>query len=695
MADISDIEAAQAIKLIGSSSDGTEQNPVGSIDTSLKMRPSGRDPQGLENLAKSSGKAYEYSTERLTTPDAPLTSVEVLETPWINSMGWSSIEIYIHSNVPSIIGGIEIQRTLDPLATTPLIAGQSEDHSYTVQDVSNGFKVIRVPPSLLGFRVVFTNSITAQSSFELIIIQHKDIVQNPSIQLTDTLVITDSATVTKSVLSAHNDLEQYLDIGRDGEGHASLNTHINGISPALGQAPYDSIETGQINVVDGEAFQIPPSTLTYPGNLKITNLDSVDMVFYGKDSSVTALTGDVIFPEQSKNLNINSNPEVWAITETGVAEINTIDINATTVDSNNGVIDPSNMLISDDTRSIFDNISDSCEIGSFDGSGSITLSNITSVKIKAEMRKESGAASEIINYSDAYSLAIGNPTTITSPVITAGVNLSFIVYVSRRDIFADVINVTNTMGLSGFTIIDDVQNEDESRITAIIMTGTASSNGTISVTFDTGADYGCIGVLSFSNVSSASPIFDSDTDFGNNDDTLAGSVSTLTNGMVIMGVGAEFATVTTREVGFINRIDNIGSTGNNAQILDISTFPVPTTGTKNWSTNFSSATADTSGITLSLNPSDALDPITIVQYEISNVLGATSMSQQVSPESDTEYEVDITADRAWTETDIDNLSLVPSISLIGNAALEIDKLWIEVVESGSQARISYVYEGND
>jgi len=687
--------------LLSTSNAGSWYTPLGGkvTDTStaqiIKAANIGQQPDGDWVTLRATGVSFEYSTEKADSPDPVLIASEELDTGWLDTDGWASIEIYITSDVVSIEDGIQIQRTIDTSAIPVLQSGQSEFHTYTSQDVINGFKVIRIPAVLDGFKMIYSNGLTDQTSFEVVITNQITSAEPPSSQLTDELNAGNRATTTKASIIAPDDNNSFENVGRNGEGVNALNIYLKDISAALGMKPYDAFETGQINVNGNTPVLVPPSTIANPSKLMLQNTDPIDDVYYGNSASVTELTGYRIKNDQEATLNIDATPQVWLIAQSGGGETNILNLDANNVDSNTGVTDPGNMFASDDTRAIFDSLSDTCEVSSFPGSSSITLANITSVKIKAEMRKESGAPNEVSAFSQSVSDFVDNPVTITSPTVTAASNLIYIIYVSRRDIGADVIDVTNTMGLSGFSIIADVQNNDESRTTAIIMTGTAIADGTISVTFDTAADYGCIGVLSFSNVNEMSPIHDFDTDFGNDDNTLDGNVNVLENGMVIMGAGAELSSVSSRLAGFTNRITNIGSTANNDQILDVSTMPITTTGSQFWSMGFDSTTADTSGIAVSLTPSDALNPVLLVGYEVSGVPGATSMSQAVSSLTDATFEQEITSDRAWTELDIDNTSLVPSIGVMGNANLEIDRLWLEVIESGSKAVVSYRYEGNN
>lgn len=91
---------------------------------------------------------------------------ETYISPWIDTDGFNSIEVFIKSDVRSSFLGLEVQFTDDANAITPTVRA-SENYTYTNDDVTRGFEDIRIGTILDGFRVIYANDGTTQSSFIL------------------------------------------------------------------------------------------------------------------------------------------------------------------------------------------------------------------------------------------------------------------------------------------------------------------------------------------------------------------------------------------------------------------------------------------------------------------------------------------------------------------------------------------------
>lgn len=91
---------------------------------------------------------------------------ECYVSPWTDSDGWNSIELFIKSDTESSPLGVVIQYTRDAQAT-PISIDYTKKYTYSAIDVEAGGEVINVPPVLDGFRIIYGNGPTTQTSFFL------------------------------------------------------------------------------------------------------------------------------------------------------------------------------------------------------------------------------------------------------------------------------------------------------------------------------------------------------------------------------------------------------------------------------------------------------------------------------------------------------------------------------------------------
>ena len=115
----------------------------------------GRQPDGDYVAIPADGAAF--------SEDESLGADGVFLSPWTDSDGWNSIEVFVTTDAISAFGGIEIEFTDDVQDATPTVRA-TKTYNFSEQDIVDGFKVIRVPTILDGYRVRYTNGSTAQSN---------------------------------------------------------------------------------------------------------------------------------------------------------------------------------------------------------------------------------------------------------------------------------------------------------------------------------------------------------------------------------------------------------------------------------------------------------------------------------------------------------------------------------------------------
>jgi len=128
----------------------------------------GKQPDGNYVTVPADGNAIVTTT--------PLISGDTYVSAWIDTDGWKSGELFIHTDQASSISGLLIEYTLDANVTTPVIAA-TETFTYSLEDTVNGYFLLKFAPILNGCRISYTNGSITQTSFELVLSLRVDAVQ--------------------------------------------------------------------------------------------------------------------------------------------------------------------------------------------------------------------------------------------------------------------------------------------------------------------------------------------------------------------------------------------------------------------------------------------------------------------------------------------------------------------------------------
>lgn len=171
---------------------------VKSIDTAVQ-------PDGDYVNSKADGTVYTSTT--------PLGAAGVLTTPWFDSDGWRSLEIYVATDQVSASFGLELEFTEDVEVGTPN-ARPGPRRTYSADDVARGFLLIRTGTTLDGFRVRYTNGGFAQGTFLIQINVRVDNSELPQANYGTELSSTNIAIMTRGSLVARNDANTYDGIRR-------------------------------------------------------------------------------------------------------------------------------------------------------------------------------------------------------------------------------------------------------------------------------------------------------------------------------------------------------------------------------------------------------------------------------------------------------------------------------------------------
>lgn len=118
----------------------------------------GRQPDGDYVAVPADGTALNETT--LLSGGATFVS------DWIDSDGYSDIQIFVTSDVISAVRGLLVEYTDDVQAGSPTVQA-SQTFTFSAVDIERGYLRLNVEPLLDGFRVSYTNGATAQSNFLL------------------------------------------------------------------------------------------------------------------------------------------------------------------------------------------------------------------------------------------------------------------------------------------------------------------------------------------------------------------------------------------------------------------------------------------------------------------------------------------------------------------------------------------------
>jgi len=158
-------DASMEIKQTFGSSDKLSVFPVGvnpSVFSQAALVQSinrGKQPDGDYVAVPADGTAISTSST--------LTASSVFTSSWIDSDGYNEIDLLIACDQVSEVNGVEVQFTDDANAATPTVIF-SRVFTFSSLDVNRGYLRVKLQPTLDGFRIVYTNGSTDQTSFFLV-----------------------------------------------------------------------------------------------------------------------------------------------------------------------------------------------------------------------------------------------------------------------------------------------------------------------------------------------------------------------------------------------------------------------------------------------------------------------------------------------------------------------------------------------
>lgn len=437
--------------------------------------------------------------------------------------------------------------------------------------------------------------------------------------------------------------------------------------------PLDTWQVKQVPI-SINPVQLDPVPLLRRKNVQVINLDPNNFVAIGPNSSLNYNNGEPIAPLGSSGMMLSTRSQVWAVTQNTGGIQTTYDRNATVAAGT--ATNPANAEANDSVDADAAN----AQTIVLSGYSALTGNAITAMKIGVKGRKAATPATETVAFQDVVT-ANGAGVTSLSVTPVANANHFYVLGVSRRT--TSTVTVVG-MGLN-WQQRDTVQN-GSTQIDLWYAVGTGAVSGAVTVTFST-ATNAVIACSRYSNVNFTTP-FTAHGTFTGATATVAGSLSATALGMEVIVLNAGTQTVSAPGTGFTTQNDVSVGTGSNVTEEATVTQPSASTGAQAFSITLTGAVAwSACGVTL--NPAATITPTVTMTYTVSGVLQATSA---VIPLSSTSYAstlTDVTADRPWAQSDIANVQITLTASVVSAHAL-VDWLYLEVTDTtANTARVAF------
>lgn len=524
-------------------------------------------------------------------------------------------------------------------------------------------------------RVEYFNGAVAQGLMNLHF-HIMDVTQTADLRIvaSQEMEFSSAAQYAKALTYAHPDaFSKPIPVFQDATTRGQY-AHIVGHDARTPISPVNSKRKTQVNV-GPTPLQVLVSPLANRVSLGIRNLDDDTQLFYGHSASITPTSGSMLIDPKDLYVDeIGPGVPTWLVTGTVGVGTNTQTIEGGSTANPVAVTTPDNLLDTDADFAEFNALNSTLDVvlNDFTFTGSHVA--IQNVKIKARMRKEDSPTVTAAHVATVTGTAINTPAVSTGTV-TANANHKYFAAVSFTDTAQSVASISG-LGLT-WSFVESQTND--TRLEVWQGVGSAVSNGPVTASLSAAAGDAAIAVSRFSSVDLSTSIEATAKATGGSS-TPSASVNTDAAGDIVFAAVSNNRYTNTPDAGITEQAD-FGTGGGPADIqLAIMTRPSLTPGSK----TISSTLAGTDGwsiILVSVNKGPGTDPQMTVSYEVSGVPGATTLTQTLDTTTATEYEADITADRVWTDPDLDNTELVPTQTQYTDIRSRIEYLRLEVVEA--------------
>lgn len=479
----------------------------------------------------------------------------------------------------------------------------------------------------------------------------------------------------------------HLRTTRNTAGKDGLHAHITGFEDDVHLQPLSAAQARQFTV-GASAIQVDLPLLNTPGKRRAVEIQTYGRSWgaYGFSSGITFDSNSIRIPPNSwRRFLLDAGVPLWFITQqTGGTQ---------TVQNVNGVsatgtaTSPSNALTSDDTRASIGANGQTIRIvgGNYTPTAS---SSIQSVRIGCEARKQSGQF-ETGTFAEVQTGNAASVGSVTSGSISGGSLMTYLVAISREVTSGTngTVSGVSGLGLTWTQVLSQNSDDNNRRLDVWVAKGTATA-GTVMATFATNPSSSHIAVHRYTGIDQTTPVQASGGTVANSATVTGPALAGTNKGISFLAVAID-NTTSTPGTGYTERSDEKSASGT-IDGLTTETKALTATATETASATLAAA-KHYAAIGVTLSPSTAIDPIVTLSYETpSGTAGTTTGNLTFSSTSDGSQFVDISGDKApWVESNIDNIVLIATGQTIGAAALEVDRVWVEVTDTtGNTVRVS-------
>lgn len=639
----------------------------------------------VENTRTVTDASTTVGSPTLTSATALFTSPDDIERVIIGA------GIPLDTKILAVVSPTQVTLTKNAIATASGVTVEIgpvvlhiRTYFYTQREIDAEFLSVLIPTELDGFRVIYrNNALAAQADFYLSVNAHVTAVEAPRASLASVQQPVDDAVITKGAIIAPDDTEAFTTIGRDGDG-SSLNAHVTAIE--------DSIAI--------EALPLGPQTRQFVLTLTAQRIDTPDITsglkyrfvevrnagafhaFVKEDSTITETNSQPIFLGGNALYGLAPGKQLWGISENTGGSSQIVEKNGT-VTGGTGT-STGNTLTSNDVRASIATASLTAYVEGFSFAFDPTFTAISKLRIGYEARKQPSQF-ETVTQVEVRTGTTTGAGTVTSTSLTGGTGALLVAYVARG---TSTATVTSMVG-GALTWIQLVANltVGTKRLDVWYAYGDSTS-GTVTANLSA-SDRADIVVVRYANADPSTPIQASNSTSGSGTAVVGPGLAGTNKGYSVLGVmhGESSATP---GAGYTELADIDNGT------LDLVVENKALTAT---TTETATLTLNTSGpwaaIGLTIPPKPANAPTGTGSYLYNAIPGATSSLFTFSAESDATQYLDVTAD--FVSIAVGDIALIRAImtgGTLGTAALEIDRIFLEITEtSGATTRVAVTQMG--
>lgn len=247
----------------------------------------------------------------------------VYQSDWVDTDGWTAVEVFVAADQVSASEGILIEFSDDIQAGTPTVRGTIR-RTFTATDAARGFMFFTIGVQLDGFRIGYTNGGVAQSIFYFSSTLRVAVTESPKMPLESDISSTQVTVIGKHAIFAKNATGVYGNILRGPGGGLQVS-----VKEHEAETPIKSLTGGKMTrtSVASTAVEVTSSSpLVGRRSISIKAISSGSAIVYiGFNSAVTSANGWPLSNDQSIDFEFDDTVLIWAIASGGTQAVSVVE----------------------------------------------------------------------------------------------------------------------------------------------------------------------------------------------------------------------------------------------------------------------------------------------------------------------------------------------------------------------------------